>query len=323
MANAMKKTTKRKGESRKVDASVDNLGVIADKIISRFKRGDMPWQSGRLVAMPRTLEGKPFNNANFLILAGMSDPSEPRWGRFLDFKNHGGHIKKGEEGTNVVFWMKRSVASKDGVPETTIRRPIMVTLFNAKQAEHALPDVERPDIIGAIVHIEKLCQNADLSFLQEGVRGDDPTLPLNLVKDYELQVSLKDAGETEVGEALFALSAWASKEKAELAAAKSGEPARDSLPHHILLNAITGSMLCAEYGVPVPSSIVNMFDRYNSMCADYLEDAPAQVFAIAREATELSQFINQFGPAPDDSDVVDDVAALQAERNNQSSLHKP
>ena len=83
---------------------------VTNKIIERLEAGIAPWIKPWTVAgsggADRNIVSKrEYSGVNRLIL-GMSGYSSPIWGSFKQWQEAGGNVKKGEKGTQVVFYSK-------------------------------------------------------------------------------------------------------------------------------------------------------------------------------------------------------------------------
>jgi len=81
---------------------------VTNKIISQLESGIAPWikpwKSGQAGGADRNIVSKKeYSGVNRLIL-GMSGYSSPIWGSFKQWQELGGNVRKGEKGTQVVFY---------------------------------------------------------------------------------------------------------------------------------------------------------------------------------------------------------------------------
>src|SRR5438270_13981164 len=86
---------------------------VTNRIIEELERGVRPWlkpwnaenAAGR-ITRPLRHNGQPYNGVNILMLwasAEMQGYSCPFWLTFQQAKEFGGHVKKGEHGSPVVY----------------------------------------------------------------------------------------------------------------------------------------------------------------------------------------------------------------------------
>jgi antirestriction protein ArdC len=114
--------------------------IVTDRLIAALEQGVIPWRKPwKSADMPRNLSsGQPYRGSNVfaLLWAGFSSPY---WCTFKQALELGGHVKKGEKGTPVVFWRwvserKRADGTKEELdrPFPTVR---YYTVFNVEQCE--------------------------------------------------------------------------------------------------------------------------------------------------------------------------------------------
>ena len=85
------------------------INNITEKIIQRMEQGDLPWtipfkNSGASCGLPNNpASGTRYRGFNIFVLwaQGFKDA---RWMTFNQIKKQGGHIKRGEKSTQIIFW---------------------------------------------------------------------------------------------------------------------------------------------------------------------------------------------------------------------------
>jgi antirestriction protein ArdC len=131
--------------------------VVTDRIIASLKTGvipwEKPWQSLHFTGgpFPRNFRtGKPYRGINIMLLWSCSYGS-PFWLTFNQAKELKGTVRKGEKGTQIVFYKQlRDRQKTDDKPTAEEdRRPPFVltyhTVFNVEQCDGlALPQMELP-----------------------------------------------------------------------------------------------------------------------------------------------------------------------------------
>ena len=128
------------------------------KIIKALEAGVAPWQKpwkpGERLSPQNFTTGKEYRGGNsiYLAVAGMEKGySDPRWGGYRQIAEAGGHVRKGEKGTPIMFveYKSRHVdkddkgnprLNEDGRKEyvmTDRERPMVKihTVFNVEQTE--------------------------------------------------------------------------------------------------------------------------------------------------------------------------------------------
>lgn len=133
---------------------------VTDRIIEALERGVIPWRCpwDRYRGLPRNLTtGKEYRGCNVFLLAiarQCAGFDSPFWLTYLQAQERGGHVRKGEKGTPIIFWKlldkETGETGDDGQPETD-RIPLLrqYTVFNAAQCDGIelpeTPDVQRHD----------------------------------------------------------------------------------------------------------------------------------------------------------------------------------
>lgn len=118
---------------------------IAEKILESIeKSGVAPWHKPWATGVPMNISKRPYRGIN-LILLSLNSYSSPFWLTFNQAKKLGGSIRKGEHGTQIVFWKfyRKEVDTDDGDKE--IRKFAVAkayTVFNVEQCD--LPENKIP-----------------------------------------------------------------------------------------------------------------------------------------------------------------------------------
>jgi antirestriction protein ArdC len=160
--------------------------AITERFIEQLKRGTVPWQKPWF-AVQNIVSRKPYRGINALLL-GSTDYQSPFWISFKQALDLGGHVKKGENSTPVIYYKileKRDEAGKmmvreDGKPA---RIPFVrwANVFNLDQTE-GIPapeittsqNVTQPhEKAAAIVENAKLCPIHHGGFAALYSRTDD------------------------------------------------------------------------------------------------------------------------------------------------------
>ncbi len=134
--------------------------IVTDRIIASLKEGVIPWEKPWKApsfaggSFPRNfVTGKPYRGVNVFLLWGTRF-SAPFWLTFKQALELGGNVRKGEKGSQIVFYKQlRSRKMKTDDPPTTTdngkeddRAPFILTyytVFNVEQCEGlTIPTVE-------------------------------------------------------------------------------------------------------------------------------------------------------------------------------------
>ncbi len=146
---------------------MDVYQITTDKIINLIENGVVPWRRPwTSTGLPRNLVSKkPYRGVNVFLLSASKYVS-PFWLTMRQANELGGHIRKGEESTAIVFWKiedaKRNAEGLDA-DEKTRRRFLLrfYRIWNLEQCElpqavlDKLPKMEtyQHDPIGAVERI--------------------------------------------------------------------------------------------------------------------------------------------------------------------------
>jgi antirestriction protein ArdC len=147
----------------------DIYEAITERFIEQLKRGTVPWQKPWF-AVQNIVSRKPYRGINALLL-GSTDYRSPFWISFKQALDLGGHVKKGEKSTPVIYYKileKRDetgnmVVREDGRPA---RIPFVrwANVFNLDQTEgiQAPAIATRENVIQPNEKAAAIVQNARL-----------------------------------------------------------------------------------------------------------------------------------------------------------------
>jgi antirestriction protein ArdC len=134
--------------------------VITARIISLLEKGVVPWRQPwqRSEEAPTNLlTQKPYRGVNAFLLHAMSF-SSPYWLTFKQAQERGGHVRKGERATPVVFWKWLEVDEKDAQTPTK-RVPILryYSVFNLSQCD----GIDAPALPKSVARVHKPIETAE------------------------------------------------------------------------------------------------------------------------------------------------------------------
>src|SRR5580658_6962450 len=94
---------------------MDIYAIVTDKIINLLEQGVVPWRRPWTSAgLPRNLVSKkPYRGINHFLLSASKYVS-PFWLTMRQANELGGHVRKGEESTIVVFWKIEDATQSNG-----------------------------------------------------------------------------------------------------------------------------------------------------------------------------------------------------------------
>jgi len=133
--------------------------IITNIILTKLEEGTIPWQRpwNTREAIPRNLlSKKAYQGINAFIL-GCQHYSSPYWLTFKQCKDLGGNIRKGEQGTPVVYWNWLEI-EEDGEMERKVPFMRYYTVFNVAQCEN-IPADKMPTTTKTVNnHMDKIKQ---------------------------------------------------------------------------------------------------------------------------------------------------------------------
>jgi antirestriction protein ArdC len=114
---------------------------VTNRIIEKLEAGIVPWVKPWSVANAgadrNAISKKEYSGVNRLIL-GMSGYSSPIWASFKQWQELGGNVKKGEKGTQIVFYspIQKESINASGETESSVYHCLKAYyVFNADQIE--------------------------------------------------------------------------------------------------------------------------------------------------------------------------------------------
>jgi antirestriction protein ArdC len=124
--------------------TMDVYGIVTEKIISMLENGIVPWRRPwTSTGLPRNLVSKkPYRGVNVFLLSASKYVS-PFWLTYRQANELGGHVRKGEESTLIVYWKADDVKQRTGdlaaeeLEGKTRRRFLLryYRVFNVEQSE--------------------------------------------------------------------------------------------------------------------------------------------------------------------------------------------
>lgn len=123
---------------------IDIYQAVTDRILSFLDQGVVPWRqpirsTGDAGLLPTNLEsGREYRGINVFLLAMTAWAegfSSPYCMTYRQAVAKGGHVRKGEKGSLVIFWKQH--ATRDKKTDEPIKIPVLrhYTVFNAEQCE--------------------------------------------------------------------------------------------------------------------------------------------------------------------------------------------
>lgn len=127
--------------------ATDLYQVVTDRIIASLERGVAPWvkpwnAADRNGGFPyNAASGKPYRGINVLLLSCSAYPTAG-WMTFKQARDLGGHVRKGEHGSMIVFYKPFAVKDRNAQPDADGNQPERLipllksfTVFNVSQID--------------------------------------------------------------------------------------------------------------------------------------------------------------------------------------------
>lgn len=251
-----------------------------------------PWRTLRdngAATMPRNaITGHSYRGINVPLLWSRGD-SDMRYVTFNQAREHGGHVRKGEHGAQVVFWQKRQLKQRDesgGEKERSALLLKVYTVFALSQTE----EVQLPKIRDAIKPQNPPTIMVDV-FAKLGAivnHGGDhaayaPGPDVILMPRPEAFSSEDSYAATGLHEATH----W-SGAKTRLARDLTGRFGTKSYAGEELVAELGSAFLCAELGV---NMALEHHASYIDTWRQLLRDDSRAVFAAASKAQQAADFL--------------------------------
>ena len=142
-STAKKQAPKKRRGTRSAKPRPDVYQEVTDAILAALDAGTVPWRNPIASAgFPRNLaSGREYRGVNLFLLA-MAALSKgydgPWWLTFKQARARGGSVRRGEKGTQIVFWklLKKEELNAAGETEE-VKLPVLrfYTVFNAAQCD--------------------------------------------------------------------------------------------------------------------------------------------------------------------------------------------
>lgn len=120
-------------EREKAICGVKAYQHITDRIIRAIEtEGLLPWRKPWRAESPRNLRGNNYRGINRLVLS-IQPYADPRWVTFKQVSELGGHVRRGEHGTPIMFWNEVEEERGSETQKRMVARYYYV--FNVQQTE--------------------------------------------------------------------------------------------------------------------------------------------------------------------------------------------
>ncbi|GFO56722.1 hypothetical protein GMSM_37290 [Geomonas sp. Red276] len=151
---------------------MDIYQTVTDRILQLLEAGTCPWRkswSGGSGIARNLVSKKPYRGINPFLLAA-SPYSSPYWLTYRQAVSLGGHVKRGEKSSMVVFWKMLDKKTADQEAEETTKHgkiPMLkfYNVFSVEQCEGLSVPPEPEEVVNEFTPIEKAAQ------VPKGYRG--------------------------------------------------------------------------------------------------------------------------------------------------------
>ena len=293
----MSKTTRR-----------DVAAEITAQLVAKLDQGVAPWVRPWAIPMPRNhATGRAYRGANVVLLWAAMDARGYRDARWLTFKQAldcDGHVRRGEKGTQIVFWRFTEIEKQDATTGETRKVTIPFarfhTVFNVEQCDglnaSAGLDAE-PATLGA----EVLATRAGVSVSFGGTRA------FYAPDSDRIQIPAREhfaSGDAFEAMLLHELVHWTGHEH-RLARDLRHRFSSEAYAFEELVAELGSAFLCAHLGITGRLQHA----EYLASWARVLRDDKHAIFTAARLAQEATAYL--LG-ADSDASEKDDAGEAQA-----------
>ena len=122
--------------------------TVTERVLKQMEQGVIPWHKTWRAGLPKnTVSGKEYRGVNILVL-GLADHASRYWLTYRQALQLGGHVRKGERSTPVIYWKWRTPeeiakrAAATGNEEIAPCVPFVSAVFNLDQTEGVPPPAD-------------------------------------------------------------------------------------------------------------------------------------------------------------------------------------
>ena len=112
--------------------------IVTEQILKQLESGVAPWHRPWTTRIPKNLVSGRHIVASTCSCFPRLGYGSPYWLTYKQATERGGHVRKGEHGTKVVFWKIGTRETEDADGDTVERKSILLryyTVFNVEQCE--------------------------------------------------------------------------------------------------------------------------------------------------------------------------------------------
>ena len=288
---------------------IDIYTRVTNRIIEQLEQGIRPWlkpwdaehAAGR-ITRPLRSNFEPYHGINILMLWASAEEHgfcSPLWLTFQQCKEFGGHVKKGEHGSPVVY---ASTFKKEEPTETgdSVERDIpflkQYTVFNAEQCE-GLPDrfyelkTEPKELVERIVSADQFFRNTKAD-IREGGNQAYYTITHDYIRMPRIE-TFRDA-EAHAATTAHELTHWTrhpSRLDRDLGRKRFGDAGYAA---EELVAEMGAAFLCADLGIT--PEIREDHASYIASWLQVLKDDKRAVFTAASHASKAVDYLHSLQP---------------------------
>jgi antirestriction protein ArdC len=283
---------------------MDVYAIVTQKIIDLLEQGVVPWRRPWTGSeLPRNvISKKPYRGINHFLLSA-SKYVQPYWLTMRQANERGGHVRKGEESTIIVFWKveDRGAETQDAndteADEESRRRFVLryYRVWNVEQCElpekalDKLPKIEthEHDPIEAVDRIVAGMPNAPTIEHAGSKAFYSSTTDRVIMPPRNLFISAEEYGATLLHELTH--STGAEKRLARESISEAAAFGSATYSKEELIAEMGGAYLCAEAGVS--STVIANQAAYVAGWLKKLHDDRRLVIQAAAQAQHAADFI--------------------------------
>jgi len=287
---------------------------VTDKIIAELEKGERPWMkpwnaehAAGKITRPLRHNGLPYSGINILMLWSEAEEkgyTAPIWMTFKQAQELGGHVKKGEHGSLVVYanTMTKTETNEETGEDEEHKIPFMkgYTVFNVEQIDglpaHYYATAQAPTLEPAqrLDHAEQFFKNTGATIRHGGNQafyavGPDHVQmpPFEFFKDTESYYATLSHETTH----------WTrhpSRLDRDLGRKKWGD---EGYAMEELVAELGSAFLCADLGLT--PEVREDHAAYIANWLHVLKEDKRAIFSAAAHAQRAAEFLHKLQPAPD------------------------
>src|SRR5271169_3554599 len=132
--------------------------IVTEQILKQLESGVAPWHRPWTTQIPMNLVSRRGYRGINVFLLSSSGYGFPYWLTYKQAMERGGHVRKGEHGTKIVFWKIGTRETEDADGDTIERKSILLryyTVFNVEQCDGIASPMAAP-AVNAIEECERI-----------------------------------------------------------------------------------------------------------------------------------------------------------------------